>query len=365
MTDENLRRPTTNSGTCLDRSLSVSDVRWQGTSTRIGGHLGPESTYANESTKGWALPHATLRCDHFMTTPWMAGPVLVTGSTGNVGSRTVELLLTAGVPVRAAASSVAAIRGRFGDRVEAVALDFTDRTTWERAYSGVARMFLMRPPQLGRPRSQMLPSLEAAKAAGVQHVVLLSLQGAAHNRVVPHHALEVWLRDSGLSWTFVRPAFFMQNLTTTHLADVRDRDTIMVPGGDGATAFVDAHDVAAVAAQALLHPDRHRDIAWTPTGPQALCYAEIATTLTEVLGRPISFARPGLLRYAIHARHVLNMPWGMVAVTCVIYTVARLGRAGGLTDDVLAVTGRAPVSFREFAEREAKQWTPRGHIAPQ
>lgn len=153
MTDENLRRPTTNFGTCLDRSLSVSDVRWQGTSTRIGGHLGPESTYANESTKGWALPHATLRCDHFMTTPWMAGPVLVTGSTGNVGSRTVELLLTAGVPVRAAASSVAAIRGRFGDRVEAVALDFTDRTTWERAYSGVARMFLMRPPQLGRPRS--------------------------------------------------------------------------------------------------------------------------------------------------------------------------------------------------------------------
>ena len=67
----------------------------------------------------------------------------------------------------------------------------------------------------------MLPSLEAAKAAGVGHVVLLSLQGAEHNTVVPHHALEVWLRDSGLSWTFVRAAFFMQNITTTHLSDVR------------------------------------------------------------------------------------------------------------------------------------------------
>lgn len=285
-------------------------------------------------------------------------PVLVTGATGNVGSQVVELLLTAGVPVRAAAASVEAVRARFGDRVEAVELDFTDASTWAAAYSGVRRMFLMRPPHLGKPRTQMLPSLEEAKAAGVAHVALLSLQGAEHNTVVPHHALEVWLRESGLSWTFVRAAFFMQNLTTTHLTDVRDRGRIMVPAGDGATAFVDVRDVAAVAAQALLHPERHQDAAWTPTGPQALTYAQIASTLTEVLGRPIRYPRPGLLRYARHARTVLDMPWGMVGVTCAIYTIARLGRAGGLTDDVHTVTGNQPTSFRDFAEREASTWAP-------
>jgi len=282
--------------------------------------------------------------------------VLVTGATGNAGSQIVELLLAAGVTVRAAASSVEAVRARFGDRVEAVALDFTDPATWQVAYSGVHRMFLMRPPHLGKPKKQMLPSLEAAKTAGVEHVVLLSLQGAEHNTVVPHHALEVWLRESGLSWTFVRAAFFMQNLTTTHLTDVRDRDTIMVPAGDGATAFVDVRDVAAVATEALLNPEQHRNTAWTPTGPRALTYAEIALTLTEVLGRPIGYPRPGLVRYARHARRVLGMPWGMVGVTCAIYTIARLGRAGGLTGDVLVVTGHDPVSFREFAEREAECW---------
>ena len=285
-------------------------------------------------------------------------PVLVTGATGNVGSQVVELLLAAGVPVRAAAANVDAVRARFGDQVEAVVLDFTDASTWAAAYSGVQRMFLMRPPHLGKPKTQMLPSLEAAKAAGVGNVVLLSLQGAEHNTVVPHHALEVWLRESRLSWTFVRAAFFMQNLTTTHLTDVRDRGTIMVPAGDGATAFVDARDVAAVAAEALLHPDKHRHASWTPTGPQALTYTEIATTLTDVLGRPIRYARPGLLRYARHARTVLAMPWGMVAVTCAIYTIARLGRAGGLTDDVHTVTGNHPTSFRDFAEREITTWAP-------
>lgn len=290
-------------------------------------------------------------------TPSQAFPtVLVTGATGNVGSQTVELLLAAGVPVRAAASSVEAVRSRFGDRVEAVALDFTDAATWGQAYAGVHQMFLLRPPHLGKPKKQMLPSLEAAKVAGVEHVVLLSLQGAEHNTVVPHHALEVWLRESGLSWTFVRAAFFMQNLTTTHVTDVRDRDTIMVPAGDGATAFVDVHDVAEVATEALLDPERHRNVAWTPTGPRALTYAEIATTLTGVLGRRIRYPQPGLVRYARHARRVLGMPWGMVAVTSAIYTIARLGRAGGLTEDVRIVTGHDPVSFREFAEREATQW---------
>jgi uncharacterized protein YbjT (DUF2867 family) len=283
-------------------------------------------------------------------------PVLVTGATGNVGSVVVELLLAAGVPVRACAADVEAVRARFGDRVEAVALDFTDASTWPVAYAGVQRMFLMRPPHLGKPKTQMLPSLEAAKVAGVQHVVLLSLQGAEHNTVVPHHALEVWLRESGLCWTFVRAAFFMQNLTTTHLTDVRDRGTIMVPAGDGATAFVDVRDVAAVAADALCQPEQHRNAAWTPTGPEALTYAEIATTLSDVLGRSVRYSRPGLLSYSRHARTVLGMPWGMVAVTCAIYTIARLGRASGLTDDVLTVTGNRPTSFRGFAERERTTW---------
>lgn len=164
------------------------------------------------------------------------------------------------------------------------------------------------------------------------------------------------MRDSGLDWTFVRPSFFMEYLTTTHGSDIRNRDTIMVPAGKGATAFVAATDVAAVAAAALLDPAAHRGCAWTPTGPAALTYDEVATILTDVLGRPIRYARPGALRYARHARSRLGLPLGMVAVTTAIYTVARLGRAAGLTDDVRTVTGRAPVCFRDWARAHKDAW---------
>jgi uncharacterized protein YbjT (DUF2867 family) len=285
-------------------------------------------------------------------------PVLVTGATGTVGRQVVRRLLDAGEPVRAAARSREAVVEAFGDTVEPVVLDFTDPSTWDAAYAGVRRVFLLRPPQLSRPKTQMLPCLEHARAAGVEHVVLLSLQGAEHNPVVPHAALERWLRRSGLSWTFVRASFFMQNLTTVHVTDIRDRDEIMLPAGRGVTAFVDAHDVAAVAAAALLDPAAHRHRAWTPTGRQSLTYAEVATTLSEVLGRRVTYRRPGVLAYSRHARRVLQMPVGMVLVTTAIYTAARLGRAGGLTGDVSTVLGRPPVTLEEFARRERGAWAP-------
>jgi uncharacterized protein YbjT (DUF2867 family) len=218
-------------------------------------------------------------------------------------------------------------------------------------------MFLLRPPQLGNVRRDLLPAVEQAARTGLRHVVFLSLQGADRNRVVPHAKVESALRASGLDWTFVRPSFFMQNLTTTHRTDVADGH-LVVPAGGGRTAFVDALDVAAVAAAALRDPAAHAGKAWTPTGPEALTYGEVAAELSQALAGRVSYDRPGLLRYARHARSALGMPWGMVAVTGAIYTVARLGLAAGLTDDVREVTGAAPRTFADFARRESAAWTP-------
>ena len=161
-----------------------------------------------------------------------------------------------------------------------------------------------------------------------------------------------------MEWTFVRASFFHQNLYTTHVSDVRDRDAIMVPAGAGATAFVDAEDVGAVAAAALLAPAAHRNTAWTVTGPRALTYDEVAEILTGELDRPIRYARPGLISYARHARRNLGMWWGTVAVTSVIYTTARLGLAAGLSEDVRTVLGRDPIDFTQLAHRERAVWSP-------
>jgi uncharacterized protein YbjT (DUF2867 family) len=281
-------------------------------------------------------------------------PILVTGATGTVGRAVVRGLLAHGRDVRAAARRTVPGLGS----AEPVTFDFTDPATWSSAFRGVEAMFLVRPPQMGNVRRDMLPALAAPRSAGVRHVVFLSLQGVERIPVAPHATVERWLRASGMTWTFVRASFFMQNLSTTHAADLRERDAIIVPAGEGRTALVDAEDVAAVAAAALLDPGGNRNRAWTPTGPEALTYAEVADVLGAVLGRPIRYTRPGVPRYWRHVRTHLHMPPGFAAVTVAIYTVARLGHAAGLTDDVRAVIGRAPTPLRAFAERERSTWVP-------
>lgn len=281
--------------------------------------------------------------------------MLVTGSTGNVGSAVVRALEAQGAPIRLTSRP---------DQCppdtdhEVVDFDFTTESTWPEAFAGVRSMFLVRPPAIGNDRRDLLPPSKPPSRPGVEHVAFLSLQGAEKNRVVPHATIEKWLRRSGLDWTFVRASFFHQNISTTHLTDVRDRDEIFVPADRGATAFVDAEDVGAVAAAALLDRDDHAGKAWTVTGPRALTYDEVAAILTLELGRPITYSHPGLLAYLRHASSTLGMPLGMVMVTAAIYTTARLGMAGGLTTEVKQILGREPIDFAEFAHREREVWNP-------
>ncbi|RKN38696.1 SDR family oxidoreductase [Micromonospora endolithica] len=284
--------------------------------------------------------------------------VLVTGATGRVGWHVARILREGGQRVRAAMRGADASVGW----QESVPFSFTDPTTWDAAFTGVDRMFLMRPPHLGNVRRDMLPALERARQLGVRRMVLLSLQGAERNPVVPHHALEKWLRESDLEWTFVRAAFFMQNLSTTHASAIRDRSRIVLPAGRGRTAFVDVRDVASVAALALSE-DRHVGRAYTLTGSQALTYAEVADLIGAELGRPVRYVPTGPLRY-LRAARADGMAWGMALVTLALYTTCRLGFADGLTDDVRTLLGREPIDFSRFAHDERAAWLPAPNAQP-
>jgi uncharacterized protein YbjT (DUF2867 family) len=279
----------------------------------------------------------------------MSPSFLVTGATGTVGRPLLDALVAAGVEVGAASRRPATP----GDPlVTPVRLDFTDPTTYDAAFAGVDTLFLVRPPELARPQHDLFPALAVAREHGLRHVVFLSVQGVERLRVLPHARIEEWLRASGLQWTFLRASFFDQNLITVHGPAIAQRDELLMPAGRGRTAFIDAHDVAAVAARAMLEPAEAAGQAWTLTGSEALTYGEVAGIMTAVLGRPIRYRQPGLLRYLVRAHRELNMPPGLVAMTSVVYTTARLGLAAGLTGEVARLLGRPPTTLTEFVRRE-------------
>jgi len=208
----------------------------------------------------------------------------------------------------------------------------------------------MRPPQMS-DASAMRPFVDAMRDAGVEHVVFLSVQGAGTNPFVPHHGIEALLKKSGLGWTFLRPSFFMQNLSTTHCDDIRERDEIYVPAGRGRTNFIDAADVAEAAAVCLAAPGHDRK-AYELTGSEALTYDQVAEFLSAACGRTITYARPSARQFKTRMKEA-GHPDEFVSVMTSIYALARFGMAAGTTDDFARLVGREPTTVAEWAQRDA------------
>jgi uncharacterized protein YbjT (DUF2867 family) len=202
----------------------------------------------------------------------------------------------------------------------------------------------------------IFPALDAAERAGVEHVVFLSLLGAEQNPFVPHRWIEWKLLRSEMAWTFLRPSFFMQNLATTHRADIRDRDEILVPAGEGRTSFIDVRDIAEVGVRVLMETG-HRDTAYALTGAEALTYGEVAALFSDVLGREVRYVNPFVLDFVRHMREQ-GHPWPFVLVMTGIYLTARFGLAGTVTDDLERILNRPPTSMRTFICDYRACWMP-------
>ena len=284
----------------------------------------------------------------------MKSEILVLGALGNVGAEVVKSLLASGKQVRAGDLFPERVRQRFGENVEAVPFDFGKPETFAPAFQGIRKMFVMRPPQISDIQKYMVPALEAAKAAGVRHMVFLSLIGIEQNKVVPHYKVEQWLVQSGLDYTFLRCSFFMQNLNTTHRAEIRDRDEIYVPVGKAKTSFLDVRDIGAVAALALTQPG-HEKKAYDLTGGEALDYYQVADLFTSVLGRKIRYKNP--TAFGFFSRQLQNKSSLMFAlVTTWLYLNTRRGMADRITSEVERLLGRKPIVMRQYIEDYKESW---------
>jgi uncharacterized protein YbjT (DUF2867 family) len=281
--------------------------------------------------------------------------ILVTGASGLVGGEVARVLATARSPLRLALRDPGA-RPVELPPADAVRFDFQSPESFPAALSGVESVFLVRPPQLARARRHFGPFVRAMEQAAVRRVVFLSVRGADRNPLLPHHGIERLLEGSRLAWTHLRPNDFMQNFLTVHRDDIRDRDEIWAPAGDGRTSYVDVRDVAEAAARILLQQGHERR-AYTLTGPQSLSLHEVAAILGDALGRTVVYRDPGLASFLRHAR-AAGRPLPMALVMSTVYSIARLGLAEKVEDALPRLLGRRATTFAGFAVDHARTWTP-------
>ncbi len=275
--------------------------------------------------------------------------ILVTGASGNVGSFVIKELIKMGEEVVAAGTDTTKLKARFGDEIKAVYLDLTKQQTFQNALKDIDRIFLMRPPHLGKPED-LYPFIDAAQKHNIKLISFLSLMGVENNTIPPHHKIEKYIEEKGIPFAHIRPGFFMQNVSGIHSNEIKEQNKIFVPAGKSKTSFIDTADIGLAVASVLHDAEKYRNTAHTITGPEALDYYQVADILSNLTGRKIIYDKPGFLKYRSYYIKNRDLDKKYVNVTVALYFMTRMGTAKDVTDDFYKLTGKHPRTFEEFAK---------------
>ncbi|MEE4210284.1 MAG: NmrA family NAD(P)-binding protein, partial [Parvularcula sp.] len=269
--------------------------------------------------------------------------MFVVGASGRMGGAVLRFVQSG---TRAGSRSGKSVN----NATETVKFDLGEPALSMSALNGCETLFLMRPPKITK-RQPFNNLMQTARRAGIRHIVCASVYGAGNSRVLPHRHMEAAVRESGLPYTFLRPADFMQNLTDVHTASIRERHEIAVPAGNGRSAFLDVEDVGRATCAILNDCEKHSGKAYNLTGPQALAFNDIAQMMTEEIGPPPIRYRPVSIARFLYEQIRRGTPGTMALVMAGLYTVQRLGRAAPVSQDFLQLTNEPAGNFRRFLQR--------------
>jgi len=282
--------------------------------------------------------------------------ILITGATGNVGMEVIKSLHKMDHTSEISAGVFDLVREKIklqDYNITAVHIDFTDIKTVKAALQNCDVLFLLRPPQLSEVDKYFKPLVSWAASFGVKHIVFLSVQGVEKSKIIPHHKIEKLIVDSKISYTFLRPAYFMQNFISTLHNDLVNHNRIFLPAGNAKFTLVDVSDVGLVAAKVLTEIEKHVNKSYELTCNERLTFAEMATQLTSGLGRPIRFISPNLIKFYFTKRKD-KVPRMLIMVMIMLHYLPRFQKQPRITDDVRRLLNREPNSFGQFIKENLR-----------
>jgi uncharacterized protein YbjT (DUF2867 family) len=275
---------------------------------------------------------------------------LITGATGDVGSRVVEQLLQRGDRPRVFVRDAEKARTRFGDRLEVFAGDLADTAALTAALEGVGEFFLVNVGPHIPARDEA--AAKAAKDAGVRHLVKLSSMDVQQGLAIGawHERGEEAIRASGIPFTFVQPTGFMSNLLAW-ARSIKAEGIVRTSTGNGRRAFIHSDDIAAVAIQALT--TREYDGESLPiTGPEALSFAEVTAKIASAIGKKLTF-QPISDDEARQRYSATGAPEPDIDAHVSLWRAIREGRLATVTNNVERILGRKPIALEQWLVENA------------
>ncbi len=276
--------------------------------------------------------------------------MILISTAGKVGWEAARLLAQRGAPVRLLVRDPEKVTELARIGVDVVPGDLEVPTTIDAAMRDVSAVILVSPAI----PAQELNVVDSAVRAGVEHVVKITSKASADSPIARRRAqteIEDGLIASGLAYTLLRNNAYMQNFLMLAPSIARN-DSFGSNTGDGRVGMVDTRDVAAVAAAVASNPGSYACKTYWLTGPASLSYADAATLLARVLGRPIAF-RPLTFEQQRQAMIDSGVPAQVATMNAQALALFAAGDSDWVTDDVPGLLGRSARSFEQFAMENA------------
>jgi len=270
---------------------------------------------------------------------------LITGATGDIGSKVVELLVRSGERPRVFVRDAHKARSRFGDSVDVFVGDLADPESLRGALEGVDELFLVNAGPQIPVRDEA--AANAAKAAGVRHLVKLSSMDVQHGLAIGawHERGEAAVRASRVPYTFVQPTGFMSNLLAW-APSIKAEGVVRASTGDGGRAFIHSDDIAAVVVKALT-TRAYGEQSLPITGPEALTFAEITAMIGTTIGKPLTFQSISDEKARQRYSRISESEEETEAHVS-LWRAIREGRLATVTDDIERILGRKPIALDQW-----------------
>jgi len=286
--------------------------------------------------------------------------ILITGATGQVGSRTIDRLLKEKDVEIVAAVRSAQKAAAFQDRgIATVMLDLDDESTLLPALQGIHTLFVLTGYTVDMLK-QSKALLDNAKKAGVEHVVHLGACGRDDTTVAHwgwHQFVERYIEWCGFSFTHLRPETFMQNLLSYGGEKTIKHGVVNAFVKDARLSWVDVDDVAEVAALSLAHPEVHGGQTYR-MGYDAMSFGELAELMSAIVGQPFRYEP---LPPEVFLEAMRNADAEMAYMNCVYdhwkrYAAGTIPGADDTFGNFPAITGRQPTKLADFVLRHKEDF---------
>ena len=285
--------------------------------------------------------------------------VLITGATGNIGLEVINYLtelkssneIFAGVRNIEKAKQIISER----NRIEFVEFDFENPETFNKALKNIDRVFLLRPPHISDIEKFFKPLIESFKENKVRQVVFLSVQGAEKSSIIPHNKIEKLITSYGLEYIFLRPSYFMQNLTTTLLQDIKEKRKILLPSGKAKFNWIDIKNISETCAILLENFSDFKNQAIEITGYENENFKTVVDLINQHIKKTIRFESVNPLKfYRIKKRS--GMAKGMIIVMLLLHFLPRFQKEPNISNFYENLTGKKPTNLKDFIKRESSKF---------